>query len=656
MRIERLVSSFDLYDTLIMRQSLSSESLYESVWCRLRDSGHAVPDCLTFVQQRLQADSRSRHLDAPDLRQILEFLDPELTELRSHIESCEIAVELDQITLIPGARDRVVSARNSGQQIAFISDMHIGAKHLGPKLETLGLLADEDWFLVSSDHGMSKSRGGRLFRHFLDIHNLEAGCVTHYGNSDWSDVKMARRHKIRAKLCASANLTRYESSLLQDGNLRRQLEPIAAAVRAVRVTAEKSGAKPLSESSLESTALVEVASSVAGPALIAFTLWSIKRCRAQGISTVRFLTRDGELPLLIARALPEHITEGLDLGMLEVSRKSLLLPAASATPFDRWLECGQEPGSYLVQHYDRLPARKLIERVGMSFEQHADLLSVYGISNPNLPLGTTGLQNWMRALQSSEVRSVIKGKSLKVFEVADAYLRQELPDAERQRVALVDIGWTGQQAAMLSALIRQRGGLEPLHLHVGRIRDKPLIDKADVDCWLFDERQTRSLINNAVALFESFCVSLSGGVDGYVLDQSGSVNAVRLAQLHQSSVETWGQPRLRECVVDLAHRVGEHMNGVETEMLRSTVESLLLTFWDTPSYHEALKWGQFPYEQDQTGQSIKQLASPYTLASVWLKLKGSHSDIDWKAGSIELTSSPLKQCLKLREKFRKRAA
>jgi hypothetical protein len=95
------------------------------------------------------------------------------------------------------------------------------------------------------------------------------------------------------------------------------------------------------------------------------------------------------------------------------------------------------------------------------------------------------------------------------------------------------------------------------------------------------------------------------------------------------------------------------MHGIETSILRSTAETLLLDFWDHPSRNEAEKWGAFPYEQDQTGQAVKQLANPYTASQIFAKLKGERVERDWKAGSIELSSAPIKQLLKIHARFSK---
>jgi len=650
----RAVASFDLYDTVVMRRSLTATSVYELVWAALVEANCAVPERNAFVTARERADTASKIIDAPSLAQILEFLDDNLSPLAAEIERIEIQVELAQLRVMTAGKEQLDRLRSDGCRIAFISDMHIGSVHLGPKLQELGLMQEGDLLMVSSDQGFSKSRKGRLFKHFLSVNSISAERVTHYGNSEWSDVKMARKHGLSACLCPPANPNRFETLLIQESSACRALEHMASVSRDVRLQCTTDARLVAEEISPDDNALIDIAASVASPAMVAFVLWAIKRCREESITTIRFLTRDGELPYLIAKALPAHVTEGLDLGMLEVSRRSLLLPAASVLPIDRWLEFGLEPGAFLVQQVELLPARQVIARVGLSFEDDADVLSQFGITDPDAPLGDTGLTNWKEALGTDAVKDLILQYSRIRLEGTEAYLKQNLPGASSQRVGLLDIGWTGQQAAMLSALIRQQGGQDPLHLHIGRLRNKPLIVEADIEGWLFDERVKPSPVENPVALFESFCVTTAGGVNGYHVNSDGTATAVRRTQRHKGHIVSWGQPILRQCVLSYTAQAGDLMSEIDIALLRDTCEKLLLAFWESPQWHEAKKWGSFPYEQDQTGQTIRELSNPYNWAQLQSRLEDSYSGVDWKAGSIELSPSPIRQLLKLREKYRRK--
>jgi hypothetical protein len=88
-------------------------------------------------------------------------------------------------------------------------------------------------------------------------------------------------------------------------------------------------------------------------------------------------------------------------------------------------------------------------------------------------------------------------------------------------------------------------------------------------------------------------------------------------------------------------------------MLRNVAEELLREFWEHPTRIEAQQWGAFPYEQDQAGEVVRQLVSPYNFAQLKARFKKSYNGLDWKAGSVELSPTPIRQLLKLRERLRR---
>lgn len=651
------VSSFDIYDTLVVRRTLTERSLYAAVWQQLKADGHTLPTCSRFVELREQASESASGIDAPSLHTLLQHLDAELLPIADQIERAEIALELEQLACVPGALERVRSARESGHTIAFVSDMHISAKHLRPRLEELGLCRDGDLFLVSSDEGVSKSRGGALFETLISLSGCEAAAITHHGNSHWSDDRQARIKGLSTVYCPAANINRYETRILEtpDHTGNRVTEALARACRDTRLAMSEHVLEPALAGERE-RALLDVAASVVGPVMLAFTTWVINRCREQSIQRVCFLTRDGELPLEIARALPSELTAGIELQLLEVSRRSLMLPAASLVSLDDWLNTGMKPSGYLSQHADKLPASSIVGRTGLTFDKHASLLARFGLTSGDAPLGEAGLAQWRNALASPDVRHCIIEESERKLASTTAYFKQHLPELEGKRIALVDIGWTGQQAGLLSTLIRHLGGEHPLHLHLGRLRNHTLIAEAHVVPWLIDEHHAPSPLENPVALFETFCASTEGGVMGYAFDESGHAVAERRQSEHRTRLEHWGHAKMRTAALQLAAQAGPLMSAFDDDGLRHLSIQLLDDFWNRPTHSEARTWGDFPYERDQTGEYIQRLANPYNWQQLQARLNGRYTGLDWKAGSIALSPALLRWALALRERWRGRLA
>lgn len=647
-------ATFDLYDTAVVRHHASEITVFELTWKELSSLHINFPKLEAYVRDRQEAQRHSGVIDAPSLSKILEFLPDIYRPFLADIESLESKLEMRQLSVAPSIIKYIAGLRKKNIKIAFISDMHIGAKHLQPTIESLGLYKKGDIVLVSSDVGCSKSRQGKLFRYFLNHNNLSAKHIVHHGNSFWSDVKMARKHGIAPRFIPELNPNRFEVLIkkeIADRGIRKQL---MSGSKKTRIEAyEKFDTSLFDQPRRHDKTLINIASSVAGPVLYFFVLWAIKQCRQRSITRIRFLTRDGEILKAIADELPSDLTEGLDIQLLEVSRNSIVLPTASVVPIEDWIQAGLQPNSYLVQHHDRLPAQHVFQRAGLCVEKNSDVLSEFGLTDGNTPLGDEGLEKWKLALASAQVHEIIRRSSEERLHAVSAYLQQNIGSPSAGEVALVDVGWTGQQAAMLGALIQQTVKVKSLHLLVGRLKRFPLLTDANIEGWLFDETANRpSPTSNPVALFESFLATLSGGVQAYEQAAEGHWIAKRRSQHHTNALSDWGQKIVRECLVNYAKNSEENQLSSSDQLALS--EILLKEFWCNPSVEEAIHWGKFPYEQDQTGKSVATLAREYQVKSLCRKLVGIKHEIDWKAGSLAISAAPIREMIKIFEFLKSR--
>lgn len=636
----------------MVREIESEFHVFELIWNQVSKLDSQIPGLQEFIKHRSESQKASSDIDAPSLRKILEYMPKIYSPYLSEIESIESKVEMQLLSVVPSAIDYLSELREKNYKIAFISDMHISSTSLRPKLESLGLCEPADELLVSSDVGFSKSRGGKLFRYFLETNNLKAINVTHYGNSFWSDVRMARKQGVSAAYTPDFNLNRYESLVKGSISDQTAADHLVFNSKLTRMNSYNSdGANVFTDTRLDKKVISNIASSVAAPVLYFFVLWVLKECREQSISTIRFLTRDGEIFKAIADELPPELTDGLNMQLLEVSRNSLVLPTASVVPIDDWIQAGFQPGSFLIQHYDRLPAQHLFKRAGLCIHKDFEILRNFGLTEGEVPLGRDGLEKWKRALSSQAIQNRVLESSKSRLNAVSAYLQQNIGLESGDKVALVDVGWTGQQAAMLGALIQEKMDVSSVHLHIGRLRKYPLLNEADIKGWLFDESDQRpSPIPNPVALFESFLATTSGGVDSYKQDENGHWIATRRSQQHTQALKAWGQETVIRSIVEFAKSTKKTNLSSDEQLKLSKI--LLEEFWCNPTYEEGRFWGDFPYEQDQSGKNIAKLAKRYSILSVVYKLLGKKQEVDWKAGSLQTTAAPLRELIEIFDKLK----
>ena len=180
--------------------------------------------------------------------------------------------------------------------------------------------------VASCEAGATKSRGD-LFERTWPEGSFEAGEVWHVGNDLWSDVTMADRAGLLGLPITDAEPTRYERAMAL-GRPGGAGPAVAAAARTARLHA---AARSGRDEAAAATELQVLGAQVGGQAFGAFLLWLAERCREDDIGHLAFLSRDGELLLAMARAMPPDHWATTTLGYLHCSRRSWLLSGAAST-------------------------------------------------------------------------------------------------------------------------------------------------------------------------------------------------------------------------------------------------------------------------------------------------------------------------------------
>ena len=121
--------TFDLYDTTVVRTTASEFHVYELVWDELSTLDAQFPNLEIYAKHRKESELASGSLDAPSLRQILEFMPEMYAPYFDLIESVESEVEMRELSVIPNAVEFIQGLRREDIRIAFISDMHISARY-----------------------------------------------------------------------------------------------------------------------------------------------------------------------------------------------------------------------------------------------------------------------------------------------------------------------------------------------------------------------------------------------------------------------------------------------------------------------------------------------------------------------------------------------
>ncbi len=390
--------------------------------------------------------------------------------------------------------------------------------------------------------------------------------------------------------------------------------------------------------------LHELGADVLGQMMIPFVLWVRARCESEGIRHVEFLARDGEVPYDIANALPDDYWFGWSLGYLHCGRRAWSLAAAHVVGAEAWIDVGTEDSfSFLRHSVNEVRFAAMLERCGLTVADlpaHSPLHRVDATQAHD----NRQAQQWTELLRSGDLNDLIEQRAAEPAQLVLASLRQRgLPDGP---IALVDVGWRGQQAWMISALLEAATGHQPLHLHFGGDGVRPSIDsRARIERFALDDSKRPHPVDTPVVCIEMFLASGKPRLLGYRRDEGGAV--VEEFEKSSSAVDTTTRRVLAAGAVQAARlmppfselgslQAGNH--GIEA------VRRLLELFWNHPTKTETSLLSGLRFETDDAGAAIGPVILRYRPTEL---LGRSATPRHWRQASLVATPQPFRSMMRL---------
>ena len=542
----------------------------------------------------------------------------------------DLAADVEKLLCrpVPDVARSLARVRAHGVAIVFLSDTERSSSTLRAILEEAGIFVEGDRLVASCEAGATKSDGD-LFTKMWPADSGQAGQVWHVGDNLWSDVARAQQAGLRAMTIRAAVPTRYETAMAARPSTAGPA--VAAGARKARLAiAAAAGDVPSIDTELET-----LGAQVAGQSFGSFLIWTAQQVRTERISQVWFLARDGELLYDMARAVPADHWGDATLGYLHCSRWSWYLAGAASAGLEAWQEAGtRDETSFIHANRHRVPLRSLLGRIGL----HSSDLS----GHPELgrlpaakPLPATMAAQWDALLSDPAIGDVIKVRAEERRSLIIGYLQGlGFPDGP---VGLVDVGWRGGLASVMSPIIREVTGHEPVHFHFGG--DKVLADAeatVDIRRFAFDGVSSPFPVTNPVSCVETFTASGRARVVGYDRADDGTV--VPVLEREVSEINNLQHHRLWDGAV----RTARHLPSLalleelqcDTDSLGPDANRVLALWWTDPSGAEPEALRGLGFEADDDGQSIQPLVQPYSAMEIALNRKRSRS---WQQGSAALS-------------------
>ncbi len=381
----------------------------------------------------------------------------------------------------------------------------------------------------------------------------------------------------------------------------------------------------------------DVAASVAGPMLISFVYWTLRRADLMGLKRLYFLSRDGQVLYEIAQGLVKKWGLDIDCRYIYASRQA-------------W---GQGFHDKAVRHWvwgdvvEGTSLRNILDRLSVDPQEVLGGLSSvgYGPDRLDAELTRRDISKLRKFFDSEGFSKGIADSRERHRRTLCDYLSgvgmlDEVPKA------MVDLGWTGTLHDLLSILLDSVGAA-PVHAFCFGLNRRDTAWKDYRHGFYFDSTRQRGPLNplegkNLFVMSEVFCAADHGTVTGF--ERKGSAVEAVLAQGWDHQVTAWGLPLYREtiqAVVEALHL--PDFRGPNIAAMRDPLGQIIQTFWTKPTVEEAEGWGSFPWDAGQGNEDkVNQLVRPYRglkdfLWSTLLRSRAYKNNIYWVEGSLAVS-------------------
>ena len=547
----------------------------------------------------------------------------------------EVAEEMERELCcpVPGVAGHLNVLRAAGARIVFLSDTDRSSESLVEILRSYGIFVEGDQLVASCEAGATKSDGDLFSQMWPGKQNP---AVWHIGNNRWSDITMAAAAGLKPLLISNADLNRYEAamSVRSDG-----FGPaLAGAARLARLSVEEEHS--IGSIGSHSAELRSFGACVSGQVMSAFVLWVAEQSRISGVEHLAFLARDGELPFEIASAIPTDHWEGRTLSYLHCSRLTWSLAAAAVLGVEAWLASGvRDANSFLLSKQHEIPFKALVARIGLDVQGVRDITGYEELHklDPDDVLPPSAAAEWKGLLRDSRSHRIIAAQAEERLDlIVDSLQSSDLP---RGKVGLVDVGWSGQLASHVSAVLKEVVGDNTVHFHFGGENILDDLTGVTIKRFAFDGRSSPLPIANPVSCVETLTASGKPRVIGYRRRGSGEVEMIFDKG---TNINSRDRDDMWLGAIQMARLVPNRKTLNEWKLNSSTLaaeaKAILDLWWNHPTVDEAIALSELTFEHDEAGTVLRPLVRPYTWSEFQQRRQVTRRN--WTQGSA-VVSGPL---------------
>ena len=627
--------SFDIFDTLVTRTYMKPVDLFRDLEATLMAEHENLAG---FAQARITAELEARGTGnfqkEVTLDQIYSVLGRTLnlpdTQLES-IKKRELTLEQVCIAVNNDAKRLLEHLRTRGKRILFLSDIYLPHDFMLQLLRERDLMQGGDLVYISSRIGKMKATGA-LYEHVLAENAIDPRKMCHIGDNTESDVRLPRKYGITSFHYDKVHASRYEAPPERDLFLSK-LTAMSKLTRLSGCYPEGSGNK----------VIWNVTADVSAPMIFAFVNWTVQEARRQGIRSLYFLSRDGQIMYRIADLIIRRFyANELDARYLHVSRQSLLFPATT--------ELNKEAYEWIMAPTSLRTPRIILRRINFLPEEAYHLLKKYGLHEMiDTHLDAEGVRRFRKLLPELWPALIARIGRYKANTIG--YFHQE-GLFRPGKLAVVDIGWSGTLQRSISRLMAMEGDNKPLAGFYFGLKNRKKHKESDcLYAWFTDYTAPRALDRETyiIPMTELFTAADHGGVVCHEYTDGRFVPVLK--ERINATGASWGVQVQQDAMLEYTKAVLSLGRGVVEDNRASDIdffEENYRRFLLSPTYEEADTYGMYMIAEDQNESYHVPLARGYSCLEL-LKLaitgRGRHHN-EWQQGAIGLTECFLKGALK----------
>jgi len=599
------VASFDIFDTLLIRDVIDPTSIFLEVGSRLVSMDCGIDSASEYRSLRITAESETRRKS----NGYEVTLDCILKELVNHtnfnhldtavLRELEIAAEDKSLTTCPEGANVLKNARDNYDVVIFVTDMYLSKDVIQSFLEARSLWMHSDVIFVSSEHGANKW-SGKLFNLIRDRYPIGSE-FHHFGDNPRSDVQSAQRSGWIPSPLSTGRANRYELLPLKR-NADLELSKLLGAMRLQRINHASTQHK-------NADIVYRLGLEVVGPLLAANALQISQRCLEKKIDRLFFLSRDGQVILSVVDQLRQCGVAFPPTEYMLTSRQALRLP--------NYYLYKDELLNWIFEQSGHLSLRTVFKRLDLrltdwiAWIDQSDWRSSF-----DSVLTDHNKRTILSWLTSGPIKAAVDEQSEQRYQAAVSYFRK-IGLFDSSRPAICDVGWKGTMQTSIQNILNAET-VNAMSLTGFYVGISPNSDLPETNTVASINRD--SDIHNIPAraeIIELFLSADHGGVLRYRLD--GHEPVVDFTSNKNDSASEWGLSILRQGISDFVNCLSTSMNLIDVSCVQTRIHEIAIRnlshVLSSPDLAESYTIGDWPCSIDATHEYESTLAPELTIRS-----------------------------------------